>query len=58
MWNSYPSGRVAISVMKLEESSNLLTYAVIDDTEDRPTLLALFEPDGHGCTYYKNGDIR
>ncbi|CAH1781613.1 unnamed protein product [Owenia fusiformis] len=52
----YSSGRNAITISSIERGQ--FTYIVHGDREDRPPILATFEPNGNASVYYPDGSIR
>lgn len=57
--HSYASGNTALHIVKVENGQFI--YIAQDEVEKgakRGALLALFEPQGRGTCYHKNGNIR
>lgn len=56
----YPSGNIAVLITSTEKGKfTYIVYDDDDDTESNPSkMLAIFEPSGHGTSYFKDGSIR
>ncbi|ESP04841.1 hypothetical protein LOTGIDRAFT_229951 [Lottia gigantea] len=51
----YPSGYLAVSICKMDAGQFI--YVVHDNSSDS-RIMGVFEPNGHGCCYHNNGNVR